>query len=133
MTDVMMIQSNNKYSGNNPNQRPAANVFGISSSASSSCEETESVKDSTNDSDDNLDDFDKLHSGVNQMPDEDGDMDEDNLSVSSKTHSTCSSSKPSNINNSIDSKAINGGRRKQNKPIRIQDEIKDSKEKKINY
>ncbi len=126
MTDVLMTQSRvnklDSYTTTNATVTPAVNnVFGSSSVSSSSCEETESVCSETHtktnpsedvDSDDNLDDYDKLRTDDQNQDNEDGDMDEDDASVSSKAYSTCSSSKP------IASGLGAGNRRKQNKPIR---------------
>lgn len=132
MTDFMMIQDASrpgKLDSYAAASSAASNVFGSSSSASSSCEETESVcsdnshtnklQSKSDNADSDLDDYDKLRS-ENHIDD---DMDEDNLSVSSKTHSTCSSSKPTN--SKLESQLNPGSRRKQNKPIRIQDQEKE--------
>lgn len=120
----MMIQQSGAAGKYNGAGQQASNVYGhqvvtSSSSASSSCEETESVcsendKLNSHKEDSDLDDYDKLRGGGQQMDD---DCDEDCASVSSKTHSTCSSSKPANSMGG-DMNMTGGNRRKQNKPIR---------------
>ena len=73
-------------------------------------------------SDDNLDDYDKLRAENNKNNtlgegDEDDEEDDDDLSVSSKTYSTCSSSRPG-TNLEAAKLASQQNRRKQQKPIR---------------
>ena len=75
-------------------------------------------------SDDNLDDYDKLRAENNKNnthklgeDDEEDEEDDDDLSVSSKTYSTCSSSRPG-TNLEAAKLASQQNRRKQQKPIR---------------
>lgn len=123
----MMIQQRGAAGKYNAAGQQAPNVYGhqvvtSSSSASSSCEETESVcsendKLNSHKEDSDLDDYDKLQGGGESNQQMDDDCDEDSASVSSKAHSTCSSSKPAH-SMGADMNMSGGNRRKQNKPIR---------------
>lgn len=110
MTDIMIQNTGTNNldsytSGTNHNTVVTPNVYSTSSSSSSSCEETESVCSESS------------HNGNakpyldNDLPmNDEGEVDDDNLSVSSKAYSSYSMSEQHNLEMT--------NRRKQKKPIR---------------